>query len=218
MTALVAAYKTTVGKKVVVAITGLLLFLFVMIHMIGNLQLYAGPEKLNKYAEFLKSALPLLWTFRIVMFAAVLLHLSTTFLLFCKNANARPVPYKRKKNIEADAFARTMIWSGPIIAAFVVYHLLHFTVGSAHPAFDATDVYRNVVLGFSEPVVAGVYILANAMLAFHLKHGLWSWFQTLGLAHPAYNPWRKHFATGLAGLVLLGNVSMPVAVLAGYVS
>jgi len=217
MQAALSFYGTAVGKKMVVAVTGLFLFLFLLIHMLGNLQLFAGPEALNHYAAFLHSKPVLVWGFRVLVAGAFALHILATLQLFLQNLGARPVPYRIKRTVEIDYSSRTMIWSGPLVLLFLLYHLLHLTVGSVHPDFSAGDVYRNVVTAFSLWPVAAVYIGANLLLGFHLKHGLWSWFQTLGLAHPRYNRWRNCFAWLLALLLATGNIAMPVAVLAGWV-
>jgi succinate dehydrogenase / fumarate reductase cytochrome b subunit len=218
MNGIVATYRTTLGKKYVVAVTGIMLFTFVLIHMIGNLQIYFGAEKLNNYAAFLQSAKPLLWTVRSIMLLAVGVHLLFTLLLFLKNFRSRPINYKVTRRRETNFASRTMIWSGPTIAAFVVYHFLHFTTGATHHNFEPGNVYANVIAGFSILPVAIVYIIANILLGLHLMHGLWSWFQTLGLAHPAYNPWRFRFANFFAWLIILGNVSMPLSVQIGWIS
>jgi succinate dehydrogenase / fumarate reductase, cytochrome b subunit len=218
MSSVFEAYRTTVGKKFVVAVTGVILFLFVLGHMIGNLQLFAGPETLNAYAAFLQGMGGVLWVIRAVLLLTLGVHVITTLLLFLQNWGSRPVRYRVKKTREVDYSARTMVWTGPIVATFVLYHLLHFTLGTLHHDFIEGDVYHNVVSGFLIWWVAAVYMVANLLLGFHLKHGLWSWFQTLGLAHPKYNTWRNRFALFFAGLIIVGNLSMPVAVLAGLVS
>lgn len=211
-------YRATVGKKFVMAVTGILLFGFVVVHMIGNLQIYQGPEKLNHYAELLRNLPALVWGARIVLGFCVLVHILAAVQLTLRNWGSRPVKYRIRHYQEADYAARTMVWSGPIIAAFVVYHLLHFTVGSVHPSFVATDVYHNVVAGFQVPAVAIFYMLANGLLGFHLYHGLWSLFQTFGLNHPAYNAWRRVVAAAFATVIGVANISIPLAVLLGRIS
>ncbi len=218
MQVIIELYKSTIGKKLLVAITGLMLFLFVLGHMIGNLQLFAGPEKLNAYAAFLQGLGGALWAIRTVLLLIIGIHILANVQLFFQNQGSRPVAYRVKRTLEVTYSARTMVWSGPIIAAFLVYHLLHFTVGSVHPAFVPGEVYQVVVSGFQVWWVSAIYIVANLLLGFHLKHGLWSWFQTLGMSHPKYNACRTGFAFGLSGLIIVGNLSMPVAVLAGWVA
>lgn len=217
MKKILGVYGTTIGKKVLMAVTGVVLFGFVVGHMVGNLQLYMGAEQLNHYAEFLQSKTALLWGVRLVLLFCVSVHILAAVQLWLRNRAARPVKYRVFNPPAVDYAARTMIWSGPIIAVFIVYHLLHFTVGTAHSEFVRGDVYRNVVVGFSDPLVAGVYILANILLAVHLYHGLWSLFQTLGWDHPQLSPLRRVVAVVFAALIGAGNVSMPLAVLAGIV-
>ncbi len=217
MNRLLDAYSTSIGKKFVVAITGVILFLFVLGHMFGNLQIFVGAERLNAYAAFLQNLGELLWAVRSFLFLALVLHITAITQLFFQNMGARPVKYRVKKTRETDLSARTMIYSGPAILAFLVYHLLHFTYGSVHSDFVHGDVYHNVVSGFSIWWVSFVYIVANILLGLHFKHGLWSWFQTLGFAHPKYNKWRTNFATFFAYLIIVGNVSMPIAVLSGWI-
>lgn len=207
----------TVARKAVMALTGLVLFGFVIVHMIGNVQLYTGPEKLNKYAAFLQGLGPGLWLFRIVLLTAVVLHAVIGIQLWLRNRAARPVRYEYQSFQKGNVASRTMIWSGPAIGLFVVYHILHFTVGSAHPAFVHGDVYNNVVVGFSVPAVAGVYVLAMVALGFHLYHGAFSLFQSLGLRTPKWDCAMKAVLSGVALLVVVVNISFPVAVLAGVV-
>lgn len=210
-------YRSTVGKKVVMATTGIILLGFVVVHMIGNLQVFQGPEKLNHYAALLRTAPALLWGARIVLLLSVLVHTLAAIQLTVLNWSSRPVRYKVRAYQEADYAARTMVWSGPIIAVFVVYHLLDLTFGSVHPSFNPEDVYHNVVASFQQLPVALAYVVANLLLGLHLFHGVWSLFQTFGLNHPAYNSWRRVFAAVCAILVTTGNVSIPVAVLTGLV-
>ncbi len=217
MNKVVGLYGTTLGKKVLMAATGVVLFGFVVGHMVGNLQIYMGAEQLNAYAVFLQSKPALLWGARLVLLFCVAVHLVAAVQLWLRNRSARPVKYRVFRPPAVDYAARTMVWSGPIIAVFIVYHLLHLTVGSAHPDFVYGDVYRNVVVGFSNPIVAGVYIVANILLAVHLYHGLWSLFQTFGWDHPQLSPLRRVAAVVFAALIGAGNVSMPLAVLAGIV-
>lgn len=212
-----AFYATSVGKKLVMAVTGLILALFVLGHMLGNLQIYQGPEKLNHYAQLLRTSMPLLWTVRLVLLAAVLLHILAAVQVTLQDWRSRPRKYAVSAYQEADLASRTMIWGGLVVAAFVVYHLLHLTLGSAHPDFRHGDVYHNVVAGFQVPLVSAFYILANLFLALHLYHGMWSWFQTLGFSHPKYNRARRVFATVYALIIALGNISIPLSVLAGWV-
>jgi succinate dehydrogenase / fumarate reductase cytochrome b subunit len=210
-------YSTTVGKKLVMAVTGLILAVFVLGHMAGNLQIYQGPEKLNHYAQLLRVSMPLLWTVRLILLVSVVLHIVAAVQVTLQNWRSRPQKYAVSAYQEADIASRTMIWGGLVVAAFVVYHLLHLTFGTAHGDFKPGDVYHNVVSGFQVPLVSLFYILANIFLALHLYHGMWSWFQTLGFSHPKYNRARRVFATLYAVVIAVGNISIPVSVLAGWV-
>ena len=143
------------------------------------------------------------------MWAAITLSLETRA--------ARPIGYRRTHHEESSYASRTMMWGGPIIALFVIYHLLDFTTGQANPFFVPGEVYHNVVFGFSRPLVSAAYILAMIVLGFHLYHGVWSMLQSMGLNHPRYNAWRKRAATAFAVIVVAGNISIPLAVLIGLV-
>ncbi len=211
------AYGTTVGKKYVMAVTGVILFAFVFFHMLGNLQVFLGPEALNHYARLLRIEPPLLWTARVVLLVSLIIHIVAAVQLTLRNWAARPVGYRFVDYRAADYASRTMVWSGPIIAAFVVYHVLHFTTGTVHPDFVPGDVYHNVVAGFRVWYVSAFYIVAQILLGFHLYHGLWSGFQTLGASHPSYDRWRRVFAQAATFIIVLGNCSIPVAVLSGLV-
>ena len=213
-------YQATIGKKVVMAVTGLILGGFVIAHLAGNLQIFMGPEALDEYALFLKERPAVLWMARAVLLVAVAAHIVAAVQLTRLKNRARPHGYRRKQNITSSYASRTMMWSGPIVAAFVVYHLLHFTFGVAHPTypdFEPHHVYRNVVAGFQQPVVAGAYIAAMIMLGLHLYHGLWSMFQTLGINHPGYNLGLRRFAAVTTIIIVAGNISIPLAVLLGFV-
>jgi succinate dehydrogenase / fumarate reductase, cytochrome b subunit len=211
-------YSTSIGKKVVMAITGLILFGFVIGHMLGNLQVFMGAKQMNAYAAMLKANATLLWGVRIVLLVAVILHIVAAVQLTRMSQRSRPEGYHYKDVIQADYAARTMRWSGPIIAVFVIYHLLHFTTGSVHPQFDVHDVYHNVISGFRVWPVSLFYIIAMVALAFHLWHGVWSLFQTLGLINPKSNK-IIHRLAAIATLALVtGFISIPMAVLAGLIS
>jgi succinate dehydrogenase / fumarate reductase cytochrome b subunit len=212
-------FSSSIGRKWMMAVTGLVLFGFVLAHMTGNLLVYLGPEALNEYGEFLREFLhgAGLWVARAVLLAAVALHIWAAISLSLENAAARPIGYRRVHHESSTYASRTMIWGGPILALFIVYHLLHFTTGQAHPSFVHGDVYHNFVVGFSNPIVVGVYVVAMLALGLHLYHGVWSMLQTMGLSHPRYDATRKTAAAAFAAVVVAGNVSMPVAVLAGIV-
>jgi succinate dehydrogenase / fumarate reductase cytochrome b subunit len=212
-------FGSSIGKKVVMAVSGLVLLGFVIGHMIGNLQIYLGADALNEYAEFLRHFLhgQGIWLARGGVLLAVVLHIWAATSLTLGNWSARPAGYRQWQARESTYASRTMVWSGPILAAFIVYHLAHLTLGSAHPEFIASDVYRNVVIGFLNPFASAFYILAMLALGLHMYHGLWSMLQTLGLSHERWNPWRRGIALAVAAVVVIGNISIPVAVLTGFV-
>lgn len=212
-------WDTTVGKKAVMAVTGFVLFGFIVAHLLGNLQIYESPEKINHYSEMLRSVASLLWGARITLLISVLLHIWASFALWRLQRAARPVPYVKKANLHSTYASRTMTWSGPIILAFVIYHLLNFTFGTVHPGgpFDPHNVYNNVVTGFQFWPSSVFYIIAMIMLCYHLYHGLWSMFQSLGFSHPVYTPWIQRLAKVFAIVIAIGYISIPVAVLAGFI-
>jgi succinate dehydrogenase / fumarate reductase cytochrome b subunit len=210
-------YETTLGKKAVMAVTGVILFGFLIAHMIGNLQVFLGPEALNHYAIKLREMPALLWIARVVLLAAVILHIVASVQLWSLQRAARPLSYVRKKYEDSSYASRTMMWSGPIVAAFVVYHLAHFTWVILPGPYEHLKPYENVVYGFRQPLVSLIYIIAIVMLCTHLYHGLWSMFQTLGFAHPRYTPALKRFAAVFSIALALGFIVVPVAVLTGVV-
>jgi succinate dehydrogenase / fumarate reductase cytochrome b subunit len=210
-------YSSTTGKKAAMAVSGCILFLFVVGHLIGNLQIYEGPDQLNRYAVLLRTEPPLLWAVRIVLLAMLLLHIWSSVQLAARNISARPEGYVQKKATGSSYASRTMYWSGPIILAFVIYHLLDFTFGKVNPHFEPGNVYGNVVASFQVIPVAAFYIIAMLLLCLHLYHGLWSMFQSLGIAHPRWTPLLRRGAAVVAMLIAAGNISIPVAVLAGLV-
>jgi succinate dehydrogenase / fumarate reductase, cytochrome b subunit len=203
----------------VMAVTGAILFLFVIGHLLGNLQVFDGPDRLNAYGRFLKNLGELLWIVRIVLLAAVGLHIVATVQLALRNQKARPVGYKVKKSVNSNYADRTMYWSGPIVLAFVIFHLLQFTAGYIHPEsqFIEGDVYHNVVAGFQVWWVSAWYIFSMILLGFHLRHGLWSMFQSVGMNHPRHTPALQQAALWIAILITAGYISIPIAVLVGWV-
>jgi succinate dehydrogenase / fumarate reductase cytochrome b subunit len=212
-------WQTTVGKKAIMAVTGVILFGFVVGHLIGNLQIFLPPDAINKYSAALKALPTLLWSARIVLLVAVMLHIWSAIQLARLQAAARPVSYVKKVNADSTYASRTMMWSGPILLAFIIFHLLHFTFGTIHPGgrFDAHNVYNNVVTGFQIWPISLFYIIAMLMLCYHLYHGLWSMLQTLGISHPVYTPWFRAMAKVVAVAIFLGEISMPISVLAGFI-
>jgi succinate dehydrogenase / fumarate reductase cytochrome b subunit len=208
---------STLGKKILMAVTGIILFGFVVGHMLGNLQIYLGEERLNAYAELLQSNKPFLWAVRGALLFIVAVHIIAAVQVWLRNRAARPVKYKVFRPPAVDYAARTMVWSGPILALFIVYHLLDFTVGTVNPNFVRGEVYQNVVASFSSPLIAIFYIAANLLLALHLYHGLWSLFQTIGWDHASYGWVRRALAVVFSVLIGAGNISIPLAVLTGVV-
>lgn len=211
-------YQTTIGKKVVMAITGALLFGFVIAHLLGNLQIYLGREEMDHYALALRALPGPLWAARLVLLLAVILHIAAAVQLTAGKNQARPVGYVRKKAVTSSYASRTMMWSGPIIAAFIVYHLMHFTFGIVHPDFRDLHPYENVVAGFRVIPVSIAYIFAMLLLGMHLYHGIWSMFQSVGINHPRYTPFLKKFAAAATAFIVIGNISIPIAVMTGLVS
>lgn len=223
-------YSTAVGKKYVMAISGIAMMGFVLFHMIGNLKMYMGAESLNHYAEFLKELLypiapkgVVLWILRGGLITMLALHLHAAWSLTRLNRHARAVKYQGPRDYQVAKFAsRTMRWTGIIVLAYLVWHLLDFTFGTVNAVgtdgtFVRGEVYENVVRSLDRPVVAAFYVLANILLGIHLFHGAWSIFQSLGWNNPRFNNWRRAFATGFATIVVVGNVSFPIAVIAGIV-
>jgi succinate dehydrogenase / fumarate reductase, cytochrome b subunit len=205
-------YRSALGKKYIMAISGIILFGWILAHMLGNLKFFLGPEALNHYGEWLRvmgePVLPRdigLWISRIGLLVLIWLHIQAATQLTLMNWKARPDKYERQKYVEADYASRTMRWGGVIIALYVVYHILHLTTGDAH----------NVVAAFSQPLVTLVYVVAVLALGFHLYHGLWSLFQSMGWSSAKFNPWRRIFATTFAIVVTLGFIAVPLAVMFG---
>lgn len=210
--------RSTLGKKYLMAATGLVLLGYVLVHMLANLQIFLGPAPINRYAELLHSAPLVLWGARAVLLFSAAVHIVAAVQLTLRNWEARPIRYRRRRYRDADYAARTMVWSGPIIAAFVGYHLADLTVGSANPAFAPGDVYHNVIASFSRPTVAALYLAAVVLLGFHLFHGIWSLFQSLGASHPSFDRVLKVFAAVSAVAISAGFAAVPLAVLSGVLS
>ena len=224
-------YEAPIGKKAIMAVTGVILFGYVVAHLLGNLQIYLpagadGEYQINHYAAFLHSPgnAGLLTAARLFLLVAVGMHILASIQLWKLKGEARPVAYKKKDDASATYASRTMMWSGPIIAAFVIFHILHLTVGVVGPApapemaANAPNVRANLIAGFQNPAISGFYILAMILLCMHLYHGLWSLFQSLGFSHPRYTPILKKGAAIFAILIAIGNCSIPIAILAGLVS
>ena len=223
MAAVVGLYRTSIGKKVVMAVTGVILFGFMVAHTVGNLKVYQGEEKLDTYAEFLRDVggpifarEQMLWILRIVLLLSVVLHIVAAYQLTRQSHASRPVQYVRRRDVQASYASRTMRWGGVIILLFVIYHLLHFTTGTLLPGFVRGSVYRNLVTGFQVWYVSLIYIVAMIAVGMHLYHGVWSMFQTVGLNNPRTNALVRGFAVASALAITLANISIPIAVLAGW--
>ena len=218
-------YRSALGKKYVMAITGILLMGFVFAHMVGNLKMYLGAEDFDHYAEFLRELLvPILprtvalWLMRIGLIGAFALHIHAAYSLTRMNQGARTVRYQSQRDYIAANFAsRSMRWTGIIVGLFLLFHLADLTWGFANPDFVRGAAYANVDASLSRIPVAILYIVANLALGVHLFHGGWSLFQSMGWNNPRFNAWRRNFAAGFAALIVIGNVSFPIAVLAGVV-
>ena len=224
MNLLARAYRSSLGKKYIMAITGLLLFLFVIVHMLGNLQVYIGRDAMNAYAALLKSKPALLWTARAGLLIVAVLHIWSALQLAAENRAARPQPYAEGKPIATYA-ARTILVSGLIILAFVVYHLMHFTFGVTNPEFmemhdplNRHDVYGMVIHAFRNPWVSVFYIVSMALLCLHLSHGVSSIFQSLGIRRRSSLTAFNRFAQISAIVIFVGNCSIPISILAGWVN
>jgi succinate dehydrogenase / fumarate reductase cytochrome b subunit len=226
-------YSTAVGKKYVMAITGIIGIGFVIGHMIGNLKMYLGVVNENGqdvydidlYGEYLREILvPILprtyflWILRLVLIGALVIHVHAAYTLTIMNRKARPVKYQSARDYQVANFAsRTMRWTGIIVVLFLFWHLADLTWGWFNPDFSRGDVYRNIDASLSRVPVAILYIVANIALGIHLFHGTWSLFQSMGWNNPRFNRWRRGLATGVATAIVVGNVSFPIAVLAGVV-
>jgi succinate dehydrogenase / fumarate reductase cytochrome b subunit len=211
-------HQTSLGKKAIVAVTGVIMFGFLTGHMFGNLQVFRGPEALNHYAALLKATAPLLWGTRIVVLTSVIAHFYFSMVLAAQSGDARPKDYQKRENNTTNLGALSMKLTGPTLALFVIYHLLHLTIGNlpnGAGAFSETDVWANVMSSFQIWWLAAIYIVAQLLLGLHLFHGAWSFFQTLGLSHPRYNVLRRIFAAGVTALIVGGNIAIPALIVSG---
>ena len=212
-------YRATIGKKIVMAITGLVMAGFTVAHMAGNLGVIRGEEHFNAYAQLLRTSMPLLWAARGVLLLSLVLHVRAALQLYALKAKARPVAYAKKGYRTASFSSRFMIWSGYALAAFVVFHILHLTLGVV-PGSDYVEgnVFHNVSVAFHNPIVILVYLVSMAFLFLHLQHGLYSFTQSLGLSHPGYASKAKTAAWGLAAVIAGGFAFAPIAFMANLVA
>jgi len=212
-----ALWQNAIGRKALMAVTGIVLFLFVFVHMIGNLQAFSGPEKLDSYAKLLRVSSALLWTARISLIVAAVVHAWAGIQLWLERQAARPVAYQDYRPQASSAASRTMIWSGFLILAYVVFHLLDLTIGVANPDFREGEVFHNLVASLGRAAAGGFYVVAMVGLGFHLWHGLWSVFQSLGLSNRGIKPQIQKFAIAVAVILTLGFSAVPLAVLFGII-
>jgi len=218
-------YRSALGKKYVMALTGIALMGFVLAHMIGNLKMFLGPAEFNEYGEFLRELLvPILphhvalWLMRIGLIGAFALHIHAAYALTRVNRAARETKYQSRRDYLAANYAsRTMRWSGVIVGLFIIWHLFDLSWTGTGATWVRGAVYENVDASLSRVWVSAIYVVANVALGFHLFHGAWSLFQTMGWNSPRFNVWRRGFAAGFAAIVVLGNVSFPLAVTAGVI-
>jgi succinate dehydrogenase cytochrome b subunit len=225
MAATLTLYRSSIGKKAIMAITGLIGIGFVIVHMIGNLKVFLGPGAFNEYSSFLRTfgepVLPystVLWIIRLVLIAAVALHILSAYQLTRMDWAGRPVRYVRRKDVQATFASRTMRWGGVIIVLFLIYHILDLTLGVLNPNFVEGDAYHNFVASFQVWPVTIFYIAAVAALAFHIYHGFWSMFQTLGWNNRTYNQLLRGLAILIALVLFVGFAAGPLGVLFGIVS
>ncbi len=223
---LVELYRSALGKKYVMAITGIIFMGYVLAHMFGNLKLYQSAAEFNAYAEFLGTILypiapdgAVLNVLRVMLLGALILHVTAAFQLTQMNRNARPDSYRSKRDfVAADFAARTMRWTGVIVLLFIGYHLADFTFGWVNPAAEGATLYEKVIASFSNPAIAGFYLVANLALGLHLYHGVWSLFQSMGWNNRRFNHWRRYLAVAFTVVVVGGNLSFPIAVQVGLIS
>jgi succinate dehydrogenase / fumarate reductase cytochrome b subunit len=211
-------WDSSVGKKVVMGATGLILVAFVIAHMAGNLQFFAGSERFNAYSHLLQvDIIELTWVLRIMLLAAVVLHIIAAYQLTMRNRAARPAGYVKREPQVSTYAARTMRWGGVYLLLFIPYHLMHFTIGNVHPAFVRGQAYGNVVIGFESTWVAVFYLGAMAFLGLHLYHGAWAMFRTLGLVRPSRDPLHRRVALAIAVIVPVGFSLLPLSVMLGFI-
>jgi len=210
-----AFWGNPIGKKALMSVTGIVLALYVLAHMLGNLQIFGGPGPINRYAALLHASPPLLWTARVILLAALLVHVVAGVQLWLDKRAARPVEYRELRPVVSSTASRTMIVSGLLILLFVVYHVLDLTIGVANPSYVELDPYHNVIASLGRAAAAIAYVVAMVALGFHLWHGLWSMSQSLGVASARLTPGVKRVAVFFATIIALGFISIPVAVLVG---
>ncbi len=216
MNTLLSFWRSTIGKKVVMGVTGLIGLGFVVGHMAGNLQAFSGEEKIDAYGALLHGPLhELLLLSRVVLIAAVVLHITAAYQLTMLSRAARPLDYANRKPQVSTLASKTLRWGGVLLLVFIVFHILHFTVGTVHPDFVAGRVYRNLSTGFAVKWVAAFYLVAMVALGMHLYHGAWSSMRTLGLARQSAHPLKRYLPMALAIVISVGFAAIPLAFLVG---
>ena len=224
MPASASLVRSSIGKKVLMAVTGIILLLFLVGHMVGNLKAFLGAESFNHYAEFLRTVgepvvprTTLLWIIRGVLLASLLVHVVNAIAVWRMDRRSRSVGYKRYQSLAISAASRSMLWGGVTIFAFVVYHLLHMTFGTVHPEFRHGQPFNNLVTGFQNPIVVGAYLLTMVPLGLHLYHGFWAAFQSLGSTNPRMNVPRRQLAAAISLIIVLGFAAVPLAISFGLI-
>lgn len=219
-----ALLKSSIGKKAVVAVTGLILLGFVIVHLLGNLQIFLGPEWLNSYAKHLQDWPLLLWPARVFLLFTLVVHMAVSIQLAAENKKARPNPYVFKDTVEASFASRTMVLSGLLIFLFIIYHLLHFTLGVTNPELfhqvdsqGRHDVYSMMILSYQNYRISAVYLLAMVVLYMHLSHGAPNFLQSLGLTNEKTLGRIGIVGNAVAWVILIGNCSIPIAIMAGWI-
>jgi succinate dehydrogenase cytochrome b subunit len=217
-------FSSSIGLKIIMGVSGALLALFLVAHVVGNLEIFIGAEAINHYGVLLRTLPPVLWAMRVGLLVLVLLHIWSAVRLWAINRAARPVGYAQQRRQTTTLAARTMIVTGIILAGFVVYHILHFTVRTVQPEYKDWvdqlghhDIFRMVTDAFRRPAVVGFYVLSMILLGFHLSHGVASMIHTLGMNHPRYNPSWRHVGTVFAVLIVAGFIAVPLAILSGVI-
>jgi succinate dehydrogenase / fumarate reductase cytochrome b subunit len=212
MNRLAVFWQSSVGKKAVMAVTGLILVAYLITHVLANLLVFSGPERINRYAQLLHSSGAALWGARLILLAALILHIIAATQLAIRSRAARPEPYAGGRDPQVSTVAaRTIRWGGALILLFLIYHILHFTTGTAHPDFVELNPHHNVSTGFRNPLVAAVYLLAMLAVGLHLYHGVWSSGRSLGLSQPSPRPLHRRVALVLAVFVWLGFTAIVIA-------
>ena len=211
-------WESSAGKKAVMAITGVILVAYLVTHVLANLLVFQGPDRINRYAAILHGTGGALWAARLALLAAAVLHIVAAVQLARRRQLARPVAYAAGRRPQVSTLAsRTIRWGGALLLVFLVYHILHFTTGAAHPDFIELDPYHNVTTGFGNPLVALFYLVAMAFLGLHLYHGIWSSGRSLGVSPPSPHPLHRKVAVGLAVVVWLGFTAIVVAAMLGMI-